>query len=77
LRFANCENSLASAVEFLELVTTPRLALGGMVTEISDSSLRVVALFDGSFVSLVDVIMEGVLKGDGVVLLGTLNSNNK
>lgn len=48
-----------------------------MVTEVSDSSLRVVALFDGSFVSLVDVIMEGVLKGDGVVLLGTLNSNNK
>ena len=48
-----------------------------MVFEVGNCSLGVVALLDGSLVSPVDIVVEGVFEGDSVVLLGALDSNNK
>ena len=74
---SNGENGFSSSVKFLELVTTPRLGLGSVVTKVGDGSLGVVAFLDGTLVSSVDVVVEGVFEGDGVVLLSSLNFDNK
>lgn len=71
------EYGLSSSVELLELVPSPGLFLGVMILEIKDGSICVFAFLDVSLVSLVDVVMEGVFKGDGEVLLSALDLDDE
>lgn len=73
----NSKDGLASAFEFGELVSSPRLGLAIVVSQVGDSSLRVVSLLDVSLVSSVDVVVEGVFEGDGVVSVGTLDTHHE
>lgn len=67
------EDSLSSSIELCELVSSPGLGLGVVVLEIADGSVRVVSLFDVALVAPVNVIMERILEGNGVELVGSLN----
>ena len=74
---SNGEHALASSIEFSEFVSSPRLGLGIVVSEVGYGSVRAVSLLNGSLVASVDVIMEGVFEGDGVVLLSSLDSHDE
>lgn len=65
--------SLSSSVELSELISSPRLGLSVVVLEAADGSVRVVSLFDVSLVALVHIIVEWILEGNGVELVGSLD----
>lgn len=67
------EHSLSSSLKLLEFVLSPWLALGSVVLETADGSVAVISLLDVSLVSLVDVVVEGVLEGEGVGFVGALD----
>lgn len=69
--------SLSSSVELCELIPSPRLGLRVMVLEIADGSVWIVSLFDVALVSFVHIIMERILKGNGVELAGALNFHSQ
>ena len=71
------EDSLASTVELSELVSSPGFILRVVIPQVGNSLLCVVSLADGTFVSLVDVVMERVFEGNGVVLLGALDTDSE
>ena len=74
---SNSEYALASSIELSEFVSSPRLGFGIVVSEVGQSSVRAVSLLDGPLVASVDVVMEGVFEGNGVVLLSSLDSHNE
>ena len=74
---SNGEYALASSIEFFEFVSSPRLGLGIVVSKVGKSSVRAVSLLDGSLVASVDIVMEGIFEGNGVVLLSSLNFHNE
>ena len=71
------EYSLSSSVELRKFVSSPRLDLGVVVLEIADGSVGVVSLFDVALVAPVYVIMEGILEGNGVELVGSLDLHSQ
>lgn len=71
------EDSLSSSLEFSEFVSSPGLSLAIVVSEVGDGSLRVISLLDVSLVAPVDVVVEGVLEGDGVVGVGALDADDE
>lgn len=71
------EDCFAPTIELRELVSSPRLSLGRVVLKVGDGPLRVVSFLNGALVTLVDVVMEGVLEGNSVALLGALDSDSE
>lgn len=71
------EDCLAPTIELREFVTSPRLSLGRVVLKVGDGSLGVISFLNCALVTPVDVVMEGVLEGNGVVLLGALDSDSQ
>lgn len=69
--------SLSSSVELSELISSPGLGLGIVVLEIADGSVRVVSLLNVALVALVHIIMEGILKGNRVELVGALHFHSQ
>ncbi len=69
------ENGFSSSFEFVELILSPWLGFGGVIFETADGSGPVTALLNMALISLIDVVMERILKGKGVGLVGALDFN--
>lgn len=59
----------------MELVLTPRLAFGSVVSQIANSLELVVSLFDVALVPFVDVVVERILKRKSVEIVGAFDFN--
>jgi len=69
------ENSLSSSFKFEKLIFSPWLSFCAMILQVADGSNSIITLFNVTFVSLVDVIVEGIFEGQSKGLIGTLNSD--
>jgi hypothetical protein len=67
------DNAAATTVELVEVVAAPRLLLGVVVGEGLDGTLGVVALDDGTLVTVADVVVERILEGKGEELVGSFD----
>lgn len=71
------KHCFSSSLELVELVSSPRLTLICMVLEVGNGSGRVVSFLNVALVSLVHIIVEGIFKRNGVVLLSSLDSDGE
>lgn len=46
-----------------------------MISEIADSSVGIISLFDMSLIALVDIVVERIFEGNGVGFIGALGFN--
>lgn len=73
----NGKNGLSSAVKLSKLISSPRLSLRIMILQVTDGPFSVISFFDVSLVSLVHVVVEWVLKGNRVNLIGSLDAHSE
>jgi hypothetical protein len=73
LRVPELNDGSATSAKFVEIVSTPRLFLGGVINQAIDGGLWVVTFQNETFVALTDVVLERILKGKCEELVSALN----
>lgn len=73
LRVEEFDDRPATSIELIEIISSPSLLFGVMISQAADGTLGVVTFDNSALVAVANVIVEGIFEGQGEELVGAFD----